>query len=166
MKESGYLRDHAEYMDKLRLLPGFGELPEDKLGEVLALSKVRQYEPGEMIISEGEYDSRVFFLVQGQVRVAKGDVELGQMRRLGDVFGEMGVIDGSPRSASVQAIQRTLCVAVDATVLDSLRGESQLVFRSVLFKVFAERLAERLREMNAENVLLKETLRKNSIPLP
>ncbi len=166
MKESGYLRDHDEYLDKLRLLPGFDELSEDKLHEVLALTKVRQYEPGETIIHEGEFDSRVFFLVQGMVRVVKGDMELGQMRRLGDVFGEMGIIDGNPRSAMVQAIQRTLCLAVDATVLDTLKGEAKLLFRAVLFKVFAERLAARVRDMNQENIDLKELLLKNQIPLP
>jgi len=166
MKESGYQRDHGEYLDKLRLLPGFDELPEDKLHEVLSLTTVRQYEPGETIIHEGESGSRVFFLVQGLVRVVKGDMELGRIRRLGDVFGEMGVIDGCPRSAMVQAIQRTLCLAVDASVLDALSGESKLLFRAVLYKAFAERLAARVRDMNRENVQLKELLLKNQIPLP
>lgn len=166
MKDSRNPRGSAARVDKLRLLPGFDELSEDRLAEVLAMTSVRQYEPGETIIAEGERDRRVFFLVQGMARVVKGDVEIGRIRRLGEVFGEMGVIDGSPRSATVQAVQRTLCVSVEAGVLDSLSGESKLLFSAVLFKSFAERLAERLREMNTENVGLRETLRRHGVSQP
>ncbi len=150
-------------MDTLRLLPGFEEIGADRLAEILAAVSVRQYEPGELIIREGEVDSRVFFLVQGQVRIAKGEAELDRLHRLGDLFGEMGAIDGGPRCASVQAVQRSLCLAVDAAVMRTLRDESRLLFSAVLFRTFAERLAERLREMNDENLRLRELLRAHGL---
>ncbi|EPR38719.1 putative transcriptional regulator, Crp/Fnr family [Desulfovibrio sp. X2] len=158
--------DQAGYLDKLRLLPGFDVLDDERLRCLLSATKVRRYEPGEMIIREGESSPRFYFLLQGLVRVFKGAVELGCLQRLGEVFGEMGVIDKSPRSASVQAIQRTLCLVLDAEALDGQQGEFKAALGAMVYKAFAERLVERLRETTDENVRLKEALARQGLALP
>lgn len=148
MKEHEFDPTNAETLDQFRKIPAFSSLDEKMIQEVVRMSRMRKYEPGEVIIREGDYDARVFFLVKGDLRITLKGVEVGTIRRLGDVFGEMGIIDGSPRSASIQALSPTLCVAVDASILDRQTAKDTYMVQSILYRVFCEVLAVRLREMD------------------
>ena len=70
----------------------------------------------------------------------------------------MGVIDGSARSASVYAIDETVCLAIDASYIDRLSGNGKLAFCYILFRVFAECLANRLRLTDEELIKAKEEI--------
>lgn len=166
MIESDFLKNSPKFHEKLREIRYFEDLADDLIDELLALAKIRKYEKGETIIEEGAFDAHIFFLISGHVRVLKNDTELSQMRRLGDIFGEMAVIDGNERSASVMAISETLLLVIDGACLDRVKGESQLILHALLYKTFAEKLAAHLRDMNAENVAMRELLRTKGIPLP
>jgi NADH dehydrogenase len=67
--------------------------------------RVFHYEPGELIIREGQIGRELFSIVQGEVEVlaagAKGEV----LARLGPkaVFGERALLEDTPRTASVRA---------------------------------------------------------------
>jgi CRP-like cAMP-binding protein len=160
MIESEYLKDNTALIQKLRQVPTLETFEEKDLHGVLQLSKIRKYEPGELIIGEGDYDCWIYFLISGKVRIIKGEKELRILRRKGDVFGEMGVIDGSPRSASVYAVDETVCLATDASYIDRLSGNDKLAFCYILFRVFAEILASRLRLTNEELIRAKEEIAK------
>lgn len=109
-------------------------------------------------MEEGSYDCWIYFLISGKVRIVKQGKELSILRRKGDVFGEMGVIDGSARSASVYAVDETVCLATDASYLDRLSGNDKLAFGYILFRVFAEVLASRLRFTNQELIEAREEI--------
>ena len=104
MRDSGYLKESDEIIQKLRSLPILDSFNDKDLRGILKLSKMIQYEPGEQIIREGQYDHWIYFLVKGKVGVQKLGQTITVLRRTGDLFGEMGIIDGSPRSASIVAI--------------------------------------------------------------
>jgi CRP-like cAMP-binding protein len=78
-------------------------------------------------------------------------------RSLGDVFGEMGVIDGSPRAATIKAETPALCLALDASVFERLEGRDRLMVQAVFYRVFCEILSVRLRQMDE---MLAEARRK------
>jgi CRP-like cAMP-binding protein len=158
MIESEYLKDNASIIQKLRQMPTLEPFDEKDLHGALQLSKIRKYEPGELIMEEGSYDCWIYFLISGKVRIVKQGKELSILRRKGDVFGEMGVIDGSARSASVYAVDETVCLATDASYLDRLSGNDKLAFGYILFRVFAEVLASRLRFTNQELIEAKEEI--------
>jgi CPA2 family monovalent cation:H+ antiporter-2 len=78
-----------------------GLTPEQR--EVLLLHFVpRTAEPGERIIRRGDAADSVYFISQGEVEVAVADrqIRLGA----GEVFGEMALLSGQPRSADVTAL--------------------------------------------------------------
>jgi CRP-like cAMP-binding protein len=106
MIESDYLKESEELIQKLRGIPALRSFDEKDLKGVLNLSKIRKYEPEELIIAEGQHDNWVYFLVSGKVRIVKDNKELSVLDGRGDVFGEMGVIDGSARSASNRRLLR------------------------------------------------------------
>jgi monovalent cation:H+ antiporter-2, CPA2 family len=70
--------------------------------ELLTLFKPESAVPGERLIIQGEAADRVFFISSGAVEVAVGrtKIKLGP----GDLFGEMALLSGAPRSADVTAI--------------------------------------------------------------
>ncbi len=148
MLEQEFDPTNAETLEQFRRIPAFSSLNEKMILNVVSMSRMRKYEKGEFIIHEGDYDAWIFFLVKGELKITHKGVEVGSLRRLGDVFGEMGIIDGSPRSASIQAMSTTICVAVDASILERPVEHETYMVQAILYRIFCEVLATRLREMD------------------
>jgi CRP-like cAMP-binding protein len=156
MIESEYLKDNIGFVKKLGQMPTLKPFDEKDLKGLLGLSKIKKYEPGELILKDGFYDNWIYFLVSGKVRIVKHEEELSILKRTGDIFGEMSIIDASPRSASVYAVDETVCLASDASHMDRLTGKDKLAFCYVLYRLFAEVLANRLRLTSEELIQVKE----------
>ena len=152
MIESDYLRENMEVVQKLRQMHTFHGFSDSDLKGLLQFSKIRKYEPGEVIIRQGYFDCWIYFLLKGRLRIVKDEKEISILQRTGDIFGEMGIIDGSPRSASVIAIDSTTCLAADASYIERLSGQDRVAFSSVLYQAFSELLAVRLRTTSDELV--------------
>jgi CRP/FNR family transcriptional regulator, cyclic AMP receptor protein len=155
MKETNYLIENEKIIEEIKKIPVFGPFTEEELHTLLHMSKLRVYKPGETIIKESEIDSWIYFLIYGKVKISKEGKEITQIKRRGDIFGEMRFIDSAPRSASANAAADTVCLAIDAEHIESLTGENKIAFGYILYRIFSEILAERLRIMNKELIRVK-----------
>ncbi len=153
---SDYLKDTDDLIARFRSIPVLKPFDERDLRGLLKLSRVIQYDPGDRIIEEGQLDNRIFFLLRGEVAVLKQGETIGVLRRTGDLFGEMGIIDGSPRSASIVARDRAACLVVDISYMDRLEGDEKTAFAAVLYRLFAEILSSRLRGTDEQVIRLQE----------
>ncbi len=160
MIESEYLKDNINYSERLGKISSLSAFSEKDLKGLLRLSKIRKYEPGELILEEGVFDCWIYFLISGKIRVVKQNEDLSILKRTGDVFGEMGIIDGSPRSASIYAVEEVVCLATDASYVDRLSGNEKNAFSSILFQIFSEILANRLRLTSEELMKAKDEIEK------
>ncbi|MBN1102119.1 MAG: cyclic nucleotide-binding domain-containing protein [Deltaproteobacteria bacterium] len=167
MSDMGYLKDNQEILQRLRSLPTLKHFEEKDIQGILSLSRMTKYQPGEVIIEEGQYDNWIYFIIAGEVSIRKRGETLGVLRDRGDIFGEMGIIDGSPRSATIIAIRETVCLGIDASYMDRLAGHDRVAFHCVLYQVFSQILANRLRLADErllramdENAVLKAELQK------
>ncbi len=96
----------------LKRLPLFADLDD---AEIAALSKdftSRHFQQGDMIFLQGDPGQTLFLIESGRVRIFVQD-DSGQETSMifygsGDIFGELAVIDGLPRSASAVATEDTL----------------------------------------------------------
>ncbi len=158
MIDDSYLKDNEAIIKKLQQIPVLRLLEKEHLQTLLELSEIREFNPGEQILEEGHYDKWIFYLIAGKAKIVKDDKELAIIRRTGDVFGEMGVIDGSARSASVFAVEKTVCLCTDMSQIETLYGDSKFVFRYTVFRGFAQILANRLRMTTGELLHLREEL--------
>ncbi len=156
MRESKYLKDDAQNIQKLVSLPIFKDFEAGLLGGLLRLSKIREYKDGEIIIKEGDLDQWLYFLLSGQVKIVKDGRLLQILKRRGDVFGEMGMLGGLDRSASVYAIGATVCLTTDASRIESVSGNDRMAFGYILYRIFAEIVTERLRS-TSENLVKAKT---------
>ena len=155
MSKQGNVLGSDEIIQKLQAITPLRLIRDEDIKGLLKSSKLIKYDPSESIISEGEYSSWVYFLITGEVGIQKEGETINVLRRCGDIFGEMGIIDNSPRSASIVAISGTVCLAIDASYAKKLKGNEKNAFNAVIYRVFAEILAERLRKMDAELIKVK-----------
>ncbi|MCB8985885.1 MAG: Crp/Fnr family transcriptional regulator [Ardenticatenaceae bacterium] len=108
-------------LEFLRQTPLFQHLTAAQLAEISRDIVERRFQPGEIIFREGD-PGRVFYLVKsGQVRIFVSgrdgsETSVILIGRSGQIFGELAVIDGLPRSATA--------VAQDATILCTLSREA------------------------------------------
>lgn len=158
MINADFLQDSELIIQKLMKIPAMRALERRHLQELLEMSDIKAFEPGEQILEEGQFDRHIFYLISGKARIVKDGKELAIIRRTGDVFGEMGIIDGSARSASVFAVEKTVCLQTDMSSVESLYGDSKLAFRYTIFRGFAQILANRLRMTSEELLRSREEL--------
>ena len=134
------------------------------LGKLLRLSKIRQYEDGEMIIKEGDMDPWLYFLLSGEIKIVKEGEKIGTIARKGEIFGEMRIIDDEIRSASVHAVGKTICLAVDTSAKKRLsptdHKDERLDFLLLLYRIFAEYMTIRLRLTNEELIKAKKEVKR------
>jgi CRP/FNR family transcriptional regulator, cyclic AMP receptor protein len=152
------LQENEELIRQLNQVPVLQSFAKKDIRNILNFSKIRKYCAGELIIAEGSYDNWVFILISGEVSVIKHGSEIDKLRRTGDIFGEMCVIDGSPRSATIKAATDCACLATDVSFMDNLFSDDKIAFCAVFYQVIAEVLVYRLRETSAELVKSQEEL--------
>ena len=169
MKESSFLSfvsDSDTVIKSLRDIKLFEGLEKPELEEILSLSKFRSYKKGETIIQEGDSDQWIYFLFSGSVKVMAGGQFIKKLQEKGDLFGEIGVLDGSERSASVVAAEDyTICVAVDGEILDRFMDRDSLNVPYLIYRIFSEVFALRLRETTKENVQLRNEIERLKVKL-
>ena len=159
MIESNYLEENSKLLKSLRNIPSLEQFRESELRILLQKSKIRKYRKGERIIKEGSTGAWIYILVYGQVDIVKDGRVITTTDRRGELIGEIGAIDGAARSASVMATQDTVCLATDTRQIKRMSGDDRLAFGYILYRVFAETLAERLRVTTQE--LIKRQNRFN-----
>ena len=164
MLESRYLKDNIENIQKLFTIPALKNFETKSLGKLLRLSKIREYEDGERIIQEGDFDPWLYFLLSGQIKITKEGLEIGSIDTKGEIFGEMRIIDRMSRSASVYAVGKTICLAVDTSAKKRLSSsgstDEKLDFLLLLYRIFAEFMSIRLRATNDELILAKKKVKR------
>ena len=162
MIESKYLKENIENIQKLMTISALSNFETKSLGKLLRLSKIRQYEDGEQIIQEGDYDPWLYFLLSGKIQVSKQGVNISHIDKKGEIFGEMRVIDDERRSASVHAVGKTVCLAVDTSAKKRLSSngdqDERVDFLLLLYRIFAEYITARLRLTNEELIKAKKAL--------
>ncbi len=119
----------------------------DDLMEGRTVSEQRNYQPGDLLMSEGEKGHEAFVIKSGQVMVFKTvqgkQVPLVTLKE-GDSIGEMAMISDAPRSASVQALTKTNVVVITEDLIK--RGLDKL---SPWMGNIVQALVHRLRTTNA-----------------
>ena len=155
MSEAGNIQGNDEIIKILRAITPLKQIRDEDIRGLLKSSKMIKYEPNEVIISEGDYSSWIYFLIKGEAGIRKEGEIINTLTQCGDIFGEMGIIDKSPRSATIVAITNTVCLAIDTSYAEKLKGSERNAFNSILYRIFSEILAERLRQMDAELIRIK-----------
>jgi len=89
----------------LRQVPFFGPLPFAIVEHLASELRSATYEPGDVIVQDGQPGERFYIIADGRARVCKDGKELRQMGT-GESFGEIALLREVPRTATVIAMSR------------------------------------------------------------
>jgi CRP-like cAMP-binding protein len=146
-----------EDINFLRNVPIFAELEEKDLLRVVKLGTSQKYKKGNIVVLEQESGAALFVIITGKVKVVRMDEDgrevILSMFGPGEFFGEMSLLDGLTRSASVVATVKSELFMIHRRDFLELLNE----FPSVTISLLAE-LAMRLRkaDMQIKSLSLKD----------
>jgi CRP-like cAMP-binding protein len=141
-------RDHhkrvAEIEHALERIPLFKPLSHELVHELAAHTERRLYAPGEIVIQQGDYGEELFVIERGNVQVMidrHGGME--RVAALGprEFFGEMGLLTGEQRRASVRTESEVELLVVSKEALQPILAEFPLL-ADAISDVLAERTAQ------------------------
>ena len=139
------LGSKAEKAELLSNVALFSECSKKELNDIAGAMEERRVQTGTVLAREGEPGDEFFAVAEGLVRATIDGSEIGSIRA-GSFFGEMALLDGGPRSATVTAELPTRLLVLDSKSFSRLVKQSP----SVALKIM-KGLAQRLREL--ENTL-------------
>ena len=118
-------QQNTEKIAALKKTAIFRDLPDHDLEELAAHMTSRTYPRGVMILREGARGNAMFIIRSGEVEIKKKKPELGidlTIAKLtaGDIFGEMALLTGAARSATVAVITPTELLVLKKEDFDSL----------------------------------------------
>lgn len=132
------------FLREVRILKG---VQADELGELALRLREKKLRKGQVLFHEGDAGEEMFIVRRGTILVSKavtGRVEQVLARiGEGDFFGEMSLMDRSPRSATIQADSDAVLLVLDRANLQALIDQSPraaVAFFQALAAVFIERL--------------------------
>ena len=124
----------------LRRLPLFASLSEPDLERLYAQAREDNVPPGTVIIEEGTPGDAVYVLLEGELQITKfaagHDVKV-DVRKPGEVIGEMSLLDNAPRAASVRTLTQSRLLVISKDMFDSVLKSSPNAAMAVLHMVTA-----------------------------
>lgn len=127
--------------------PMFEKLIPSELMEIIHIVEVHQYQAGDVVFSEGDTGDAWYVLHRGAVEVLKhGATGEKKITELGPqaCFGEISILDGSPRSATIRASKDSVVLRIPRDAFGDLLDDDHLVAYKLLYQM-AILLAERQR---------------------
>ena len=103
---------HDARIRHLQRVPLFSGFNEDELRRVAELSRIVEAQAGTLVTQVGEPGDSFFIIIDGAVGV-RTPVGAGSELHAGDFFGEMSLLDGEPRSATIVATTDLRLLVVD-----------------------------------------------------
>ena len=94
---------HDTKVDSLRRSPLFADLSKDELEQLAKRTEDLEVPEGKILTREGETAQEFFVIIDGEVDVTKGGTRLRTLGE-GDFFGEIGLFEDVPRTATVTAV--------------------------------------------------------------
>jgi len=125
-------------VEMLALVPLFAGSSKRQLRGILDWTKEYHYKPGATIVREGAKGQELFVLLDGKASLTRKGRTITRLLP-GDFFGEMAVIDGGPRSATVVADEDVDCLVLKQMDFRAMvEGDPSIAWH--LLETFAARL--------------------------
>jgi len=150
-KKNKSKKRYLEDFTRLRLFNLFDNLSREELGRIGKKTEVLEFKENEVVCVENKRSDSMYFIYSGEVSISQKDVAFAHLET-GDFFGEMSLITGRKRNATVTTMVPSVLFEVSAIVFDNLFEKSPTVMHNLLLTYDA-----RLRRHN--NVVVGQFLK-------
>jgi sigma-B regulation protein RsbU (phosphoserine phosphatase) len=114
----------------------FQGLDEDSLDSLRGVAEIRKYPPQTVLCHQGEVEHTFYVVVEGRVaitqKLADGEERLLSIRQPREYFGELGLLDDTPRMADCVTITDVTVLEITEEVFDSVLENSPAVARTIM----------------------------------
>jgi CRP/FNR family cyclic AMP-dependent transcriptional regulator len=132
-------RRQTEQRSVLASVPLFASLPPRHLRRLAEVTAVTNFDEGDDIVREGASGSVLYVIAEGEAKVVRAGRTIARLKP-GQFFGELSVLAGTPRTASVVAAMPTRCVTMSSRNLRTVLLDEPAIAVRILEHV-AGRLA-------------------------
>jgi CRP-like cAMP-binding protein len=126
--------DQQGAIEQIRSVPLFGDFGDKELQRVAAIAKEVEFPTGKVIAKQGESGVGFHMIVEGEATVSVDGVDHATLGP-GTYFGEISLIDGGPRSATVTATTDLKTVSLTSWDFNALLDQFPELARSLLIQL-------------------------------
>ncbi len=137
---------YAEILRQAEIFANLDEREIDKIGDML---KERRYQEDQTIFKRGDRGDALLIVAGGRVKLSihEGDREkVLAFYGAGDVFGEMGLLTGEPRSATATAVAESRILYLPKEDFDEYVASNVILMREMM-RVISQRQAETIQRL-------------------
>lgn len=139
---------HPDPLAAIRGVDFLQDLPDDALEALARGTRVESYQPGEIVVRQGELGGELYLCLSGELIVvhtpARGSAREVARLHHGGMFGELALMTGEPRTATVQAVQTCELAVIARSALAQVLTSS-----SAFADLISQRMAERQAALDA-----------------
>ncbi len=159
----------TDYYDFLKGVDLFRDLDDGEIRKLCDVSRERHFDENEIVFEEGSVAGQLFIVLEGRMEVWKDFYEesrdLLAVHGPGRMFGEMGLLDNLPRSATVLTKESSKVLCIDKGDFTDILGKNSSISISIARSVsgmvrrsnetFVESLREKNKRLEEANTDLK-----------
>ena len=144
----------SKKVEMLKKIPLFKNFDFQELTKIMEVIEVHRWGQGELILEENSFGEEMYIILSGHVEVTKENIKIAELKP-GHFFGEMSLIDKTPRSATIRSIDEAKLMVIHKKPLFAvLKKESRVAMK--LFWALLQTMSQRLRVTGEEIASLKE----------
>ena len=129
---------NTRQFERISRLEFFEDFEESEILETVNAGEWEDFQPGDEIIVEGEFDENFYLLISGKVSVRRADLEVDVLKP-GATFGELGFIVNQARTATIVAQEKVTALKIRASLIERTSVNCQLRFQKAFLKNLAQR---------------------------
>lgn len=127
--------------------------------QIANLLQLNSFEHGEVVLSAGDMNDKLFFLRSGEVEILIEGERIRILRNPGESVGEMSAFSRKYASATVRSLTNTEFFVLKMDDFHSLDPDKKEHFELLVYKVYSAVLSERLIQMSNKAKLFEKTTR-------
>jgi CRP-like cAMP-binding protein len=127
----------------LKSIDLFSQIPGEDLAQIALIATEEGRDEGEDIFGEGDVGDALYLVLEGKVRVHRGDKAIAELGEK-ECFGEMALLDTAPRSASVTAMTDISLLRISREEFQEIMAEKHEIAVGVI-KVLTRRLRDAIK---------------------
>jgi CRP-like cAMP-binding protein/CheY-like chemotaxis protein len=138
----------AQVASELRSYSFFKDFPEETILVLSTMTRPVEFQKDDYLLRQGEENDSLLFIRNGVVAILVDGQKVSEISTVGEVFGEMSLINRRPVMASVKALSPVSAFQLNQSYIQGLTQKDQQKFQQLLYRVYATVLSDRLVRTN------------------